>query len=212
MSASRVDIQQVHFRLRRDYKYLKVNVIPRLERLYNDRRKNNHVSERSFYSRMYPVKSATGNNWLLFLQKSQLVKRYIDQKSIAILAVTYHYCEKGINAFYLDEKGRIVGFNAHFFDRYNERMNLNLQHPLDIVKAFFKGGALCLRGTIGRGERKQPIALRTDGFQLGEYHIKDGYMEWRTFISKDIARPGQQRIAGKLMNQHQANLNKVLSS
>jgi hypothetical protein len=28
-------------------------------------------------------------------------------------------------------------FNGHFFSRYDERLNLNLKKPLEIVKTFF---------------------------------------------------------------------------
>ena len=135
------------------------------------------------------------------MQKSADVREYLDRKSISICAVTYHYCEAGIRAFYLGENNTITGFNPHFFERYNERMGLGLQQPLDIVKAFFKRGTYCKTGTIQNGNRTQPIAFRADGLQLGEYYIRSGYLEWRTFVSKELTLPCQHRVKQQLMKQ-----------
>ncbi|MDQ6763050.1 MAG: hypothetical protein M3015_10555, partial [Bacteroidota bacterium] len=149
---------------------------------YDKGRKKRGIKESAIYATSFPVKSLAGNNWILFIQKSASAKKYTGIESASLLAVTYHYCEKGITAFYLTETNIIVGFNPHFFDRYNERMQLNLEHSLDIVRAFFKKGIYCQQGTIKVDGKKQLIAFRADGFQLGHYYVKDGYIEWRTFV------------------------------
>ena len=209
MAGSNIDIRQVHYRLSKDYTSLRAKAIPQVAHKYHHRRTLKKIKQWSTFPNIFPVRSATGNNWILFVQKSPMVKNYINETSIRILAVSYHYCAKGISAFYLGEDNSIVGFNPHFFERYNERMNLNLQHPLDIMKAFFKRGVYCLPGVIAHNGHKQPVAFRADGLQLGEYHIKDGYMEWRTFISTKLANYDQQKVKHKLLKKHQAKVKRL---
>jgi len=210
MSVSAINIHEIHSRLRREYNALMESEIPRLADKYNERREGLKIKEYVTYANAYPVKSMAGNNWIIFIQKSPAVKKYVSKKCISILAVTYHYCDKGLRAFYLAENNVIVGFNPHFFERYNERMNLNLHHPLDIVKSFFKKGIYCHSGMIKKKDgKKQPIAFRADGLQLREYHVKDSYMEWRTFVNKELTFHNQNRIGYKLMKRHkEENKNK----
>jgi hypothetical protein len=211
MSASAINIYEIHARLRREYNTLMESHIPRLADKYNERRENLKIKEYVTYANAYPVKSTAGNNWIIFIQKSPSVKKYINKKCISILAVTYHYCDKGLRAFYLAENNVIVGFNPHFFERYNERMNLNLHHPLDIVKAFFKKGIYSYSGMIKKKDgKKQPIAFRADGLQLGEYHVKDGYLEWRTFISKDLTFHNQTWTRRKIIKQYKKETKHIL--
>lgn len=209
MPGPNIDIQQVHYRLSRDYKSLKAKAIPRVAHKYHLRRTVKKINEWCTFPNIFPVRSATGNNWILFVQKCPNIKHYTDETSIRILAVSYHYCAKGISAFYLGEDNSIVGFNPHFFERYNERMNLRLQHPLDVMKAFFKRGVYNLPGIIAHHGRKQPVAFRADGLQLGEYHVKDGYMEWRTFINTKLANRDQQKVKYKLIKKHQAKIKRL---
>jgi hypothetical protein len=210
MPASGINIHEIHSRLRREYNSLMDLEIPRLVNKYNERREGLKIKEYVTFANAYPVRSMAGNNWIIFIQKSPLVKKYVGKECISILAVTYHYCEKGLRAFYLGENNVIVGFNPHFFERYNERMNLNLHHPLDIVKAFFKKGIYCHSGTMKKKDgKKQPIAFRADGLQLGEYHVRDNYMEWRTFVNKGLTFRHQNKMAYKLMKHHkEENKNK----
>jgi hypothetical protein len=209
MSKRSINIIEIHSRLRREYNGLMAFDIPRLAYKYHERREKLKIKEYVTYANAYPVRSAAGNNWIIFIQKSPAVKKYINRNCISIRAVTYHYCDKGLRAFYLADNNVIVGFNPHFFERYNERMKLNLHHPLDIVKAFFKKGIYCHEGMIKNKSKKQPIAFRADGLQLGEYHVKDGYMEWRTFVSRDLTFRDQHKIAMQLKKQHKDAINHI---
>jgi len=210
---SSININDVHTRLRREYNGLMAGQVPQLATVYNKRRETSKVKEKATYANAYPVKSTAGNNWIIFIQKSPDVKKYIDKNSISILAVTYHYCNEGLKAFYLADNNVIVGFNPHFFERYNERMNLNLAHPLDIVKAFFKKGIYCYSGLIKKKDgNKQPIAIRADGVQLGEYYVKDSYMEWRTFVNREITNLNQQRAANKIIMHHKEVIRRIPAS
>ena len=201
MQAPTININDVRTRLRREYNSLNTLTIPRLADGYDSRRKIKNINEQAVYAKHFSVKSPAGNNWIIFMQKSPTVKEYVDKKSIRILAVSYHYGEKGITAFHLTANNGIVGFNAHFFDRYNERMQLNLQHPLHIVKSFFRNGVYCDQAIIKLYGKKQLIAFRVDGLQLGKYHIRNGYIEWRTFVNKNLSFPDQHEVRKKLAKQ-----------
>lgn len=64
MSTSNIDMQQVHFRLRKDYISLKAKAIPQLAHVYNRKRKKTGVNEWCTYA------------WILFHPQSCLLQAW----------------------------------------------------------------------------------------------------------------------------------------
>lgn len=116
-----------------------LNIQKSLDRLANEydrERRKNKVDKRETYSRAYPLKTNKKNTWIVFFSKAPAVNSYKGLADLNVLAIVYYHNLLGLRVFKLGASGGLVVYNGHLFQRYNERMGLNISNPVDIVKHF----------------------------------------------------------------------------
>jgi hypothetical protein len=88
--------------------------------------------------------------------------------------------------------GGLSVFNGHVFQRYNERMKLNIGLPLDIVKHFFIENGFFTSRIVPKGNREFIVGTCVDGMLLGEITNDSYWIVYKTFLNRELLRPEQQ--------------------
>ena len=158
------------------------------DRLCNDydklRRKGN-VNKSSTYPIAFPIKTSKRNNWIFILSKAPSDESYRGASSINICSLTYYFNTKGLRVFKIMPTGGLNVFNGHLFQRYNERMELNLIEPMEVVKQFFMNNGYFTSKIIKKDDRDFTITVCRDGLLLGEMQENGTWLVNKTFITKD---------------------------
>ena len=182
-----------------DYRLIQSRYKDRLFKRYDKIRQKNRINKTSDFPNCFEFRTPSKNNWIYIVSKATSDEKYNGTESCASTILFYFYDKVGIRVFTITPYGAVV-FNIHFFKRYNERMNLNLDLPLDKVKHYFisnsgiieniREGLVC-KDVVGKGK---------DGFILG--NIKDGscFTVYNTFISNDMKNVEQELIGSTGMN------------
>ncbi|HLK27274.1 MAG TPA: hypothetical protein VKT28_01740 [Puia sp.] len=194
----------------KDFDKLRNSSALRLAAEYDRERRKLKVDHKKSYPKVYPIKTAAKNTWLLFLSKAPAIEKYKEIDAINIAYVTYYYNSKGLQVFHLSSGGFTEVYSAHFFNRYNERMNLQLQNPIDIVKRYFMRGAYALYSIIPKKGRKYTIGTSVDGFLLGDISHNGEWLMNRTFITRDMSKPDQDEIEHGLICNLKKDIEKAM--
>jgi hypothetical protein len=92
-------------------------------------------------------------------------------------------------------------FSAHFFERYIERLNLDISHN-EAIKHFILNNENIIGGVV---KEKQLIGILNNGIAIGSYENEDCY--YNTFISKEMSQ-GKQTYFQTAINEIQNKLSK----
>ena len=193
--------QEIAAQIKGEYYKICTTSLLRLGAEYDRERRKLKVSKEAIYPKEYEIKTAAKNNWIIFLHKAPGEKKYTGTQSLCFLCVVYYYSDKGLMAFYVPENELLAGFTSHFFKRYNERLHLNLPNPVDIVKAFFRKGMYCTLKIVERNNRPHIIAFGVDGIRFAEIMYDGSYIEWRTFVPRELAYRKQVELEQELTEQ-----------
>ena len=193
--------QEIAAQIKREYYKICTTTLLRVGAEYDRERRKRKVSKEAIYPKEYEIKTAGKNNWIIFLHKAPGEKKYTGTQSLCFLCVVYYYSDKGLMAYYVPENGLLAGFTSHFFKRYNERLRLNLPNPVDIVKAFFRKGMYCTLKIVERNNRPHIIAFGVDGIRFAEIMNDGSYIEWRTFVPRELAYRKQVELEQELTEQ-----------
>jgi hypothetical protein len=194
----------------KDFSKLRETTSDRLANEYDKERRKFKIDNKKIYPIVYPVKTAAKNTWLLFLSKAPAHERYKGIESINVSYLVYYYNSKGLRVFNCSSGGFIEVYNGHFFKRYNERLNLNLNRPLDIVKSYFMHGCHAVYSVINKNDKKYTIGVSVEGILLGELRYNGQWLINKTFISRDISRPDQDEVEHELINSLKKDIEKAL--
>ena len=195
----------------KDFDKLKTTTVERLGNEYDRERRKLKIDSGKSFPKMYPVKTASKNTWLLFLSKAPSEERYKGRDSINVLYVVYYYNAKGLKVFYKSSANFIEVYNNHFFKRFNERMNLKLENPLDIVKNYFMYGGHSVYSVVLKNGKEYTIGVSSEGLLLGELYQNRLWLINKTFISRDIARRDQDELESELITLLKADIESTLS-
>ena len=190
--------QEIAAQIKREHSKICNTTLLRLGAEYDRERRKRKIPKEAFYPKEYEIKTAGKNNWIIFLHKAPGERKYTGTASLCFLCVIYYYSDKGLKAFYQAADDVIAGFTSHFFKRYNERLGLNLSNPIDILKAFFRKGMYCTLKMIERNNRPHIIGFGVDGIRLGEMMYDLNYVEWKTFVNRELAYSKQKEWEHKL--------------
>ena len=185
--------------VKREYDKIYKTTILRLGEEYDRERKKLKIKKESFYPKEYAIKTAGKNNWIIFMHKGPGIEKYTGKNCIYMLSIVYYYSDKGLRVFYMAGEDLLVGFNAYFFKRYNERLGLNLSNPIDIVKEHLRKGVYSQIKLIQKNNRIHIIGFGIDGLRLGEVKYDMTYVEWKTFVSRDLTYRKQDEIEKELI-------------
>jgi len=187
------------------------NTIERLGKEYNKERSKLKVSKTDTYSKAYAIKTNKKNLWNFLISKAPSETTYKGLSSINICSIVYYYTPSGLRVFKIMPNGGLSVYNGHLFTRYNERMNLNLVKPLDIVLHFFKNNGYYTAKIIPKEGRDLSVATCKDGLLLGELIMANNWHLHKTFIDKGLKSKAQDKIEEELLNSLQTEIEEELN-
>lgn len=185
--------EEVTAQIKMEYCKIRETTLLRLGAEYDRERRKFRINNEATYPKEYEIKTVGKNNWIIFLDKSPAVKKYTGTESLSYLCVIYYYSNKGLMVYWPTGKV-LAGFTSHFFKRYNERLCLNLSNPIEIVKAFFRKGMYSTLKIFERNKRPHLIAFGVDGIRFGEIMYDFSYVEWKTFVNREMAFRQQKEL------------------
>lgn len=103
---------------------------------------------------------------------------------------TYYHNEKGLRYISVDAvDGRLQVYNSHFFRRYNERMQLQLEDNIRTINQTYQirntSNAFALDPKKFQNGVREVVAQIPDGLKFGKEFLKSGAVVWNTFISEN---------------------------
>lgn len=181
---------------------------------YDKERRKLKIEKERTYVRDYHVKTKGKNTWVICIFKSVSNPKYDGQYTTSVCCAVYYFAEKGTRVMIPCDGGKTSVYNAHFFKRYNERLNLGLEKQLDIIVHFLKYNHDIYDVLLPHGNQINVMGYCRDGFLLGQLFTKHNWLVWKTFVSRDIAREKQlateeKFIAQTYMQAEQAFLNQT---
>jgi hypothetical protein len=198
MIVESMNYEELEKEISRDFYKLRSTTELRLSAQYDKERRKFKIDKSRTYTKIYPVKTAAKNTWLLFISKAPSKPRYRDADDATINYIVYFYNSKGLTVINRASEGLEL-FYGHFFKRYNERMNYGIDNSIDIVKKFFSQGGFGVYTKIKKGDKTHTIGVTRDGFSLGELQHNDRLLVNKTFVSRDLASNKQDELEQQLL-------------
>lgn len=183
----------------RDFQKLRDTTEERLASAYDKERRKFKIEKTRSYPKVYPVKTASKNNWLIFFKKAPAQEIYKGFDTMNVCYVVYFYGSAGLSVINI-APGHLELYYGHFFKRYNERMKLGFDNTLDAVKKFFSNGGFGIYSIVKKDGKDYSIGISGDGILLGEAKHNRQWVINKTFISRDIMRPDQDAAEKNLID------------
>ena len=200
--------EEIYSQVHSEFEKIKNTTIVRLVDEYDRERRKLKIKKDNSYVKEYPIKTHGKNNWIIFLHKSPAIEKYKTGGYRNFLAIVYYYSDQGLRVLHTQENV-LVSFTSHFFKRYNERMKLNLSNPLDIVKSYFRPGTYGQNKMIEKGSNTHIIGFRPQGLQFGLVKYNSTYIEWKTFVNRELAFRSQEKMERDAIRQLKAGIEAV---
>ena len=182
------------------------NSLDRLGLTYDRERRRGRIDKSISYGRAYEIKTKKKNTWIFILSKAPSVEKYKDTGSINICSLVYYYNSIGIRVFKIIPGGGLSVYNGHLFKRYNERMNLGLSTPLEIVKHFFISNGYFISKILPRWGGQFALSVCKEGLLLGEVQEGKSWLVHKTFITREDAVPDQEDLEQGLLKNLQKDI------
>ena len=186
--------------------------LERLARDYDRERRRGKVDKQDPYPRAYDIKTKKKNTWIIVMDKAYSEETYKGVGSIGIACLVYYYTPIGLRVFKIMLPQGLSVFNSHLFKRYNERLDLGLSSPLEIVKHFFIHNPGHVNKILPKGGREFTVGICKEGLLLGELQEGRLWLVYKTFITRDLMGPEQGDIEGGLINSLREDIEKELNS
>ena len=137
------------------------------------------------------VKTKRNNEWRITVNYTPIKREIAIYLKVHDQAGLVAYCVTLLQ----DEVALVVKYTPHFFRRYNERMNLGLTKPEEILKHFFKNNSAvipsCNEEEMSDGGRLAFFSFN-NGIGLGRFYPEQLTIQMRTYIAGHILNKGQQ--------------------
>lgn len=184
--------------IKKDQQKLLATTILRLGAEYDRERKKLKIDKTRTYTRDYTIKTASKNTWLIMLRKTPSKEKYSKTEDLQITCVTCFHDGQRLWVFNCTNIETLAVYTGHFFNRYNERLHLNLSKPIDIIKHFFKYNSYISRTSVTNKEFLY-IGFCRDGIVFGEFLSDLTWFVHKTFVSRDLLRPDQDEAEKELL-------------
>ncbi len=210
--------EEIHTHIAYDFQLILSRYLNRLSKEYDKTRRRNKISKTADFHKCFEFRTPSKNKWILIFNKEIAAEVYKGEESISFTCLVYYSVGNRIRIFKVmphetgaGMKGLAV-YNAHFFSRYNERLNLNLNTTLEKVKHFFIHNGVSNGQVYPEGENFYLLSKFRDGIMLGEIQNKGRWAVFKTFIPNNFAFPAQldeaDRLIKDLQNQLEEDLKK----
>jgi len=146
------------------------------------------------------LKSQRNNNW------SVVINIQPGMKDINFYVKTDD--KQGLTAysvFMMQEIPMLIKYNAHFFKRYRERMELEETKPDQVLKKFFKNNVRLTPAYSEKADDGTMMAVVSlpDGLGLGRFSESSPITEMKTFIAHSTLNKGQRELV-KMLNEDES--------
>lgn len=192
-----------------DYVGLAQTSLKRLADEYNRERKRKKVPKEASYTKYYEIRTRKKNRWLVHMSKPPADTKFTGNACSAF--ITYHYGLQGLRVYKIIPDGGLSVFNSHVFQRYNERMALNIKEPLELIKHFFTYNGFFHYRLRVEGNTTFSIGRCRDGLLLGTLENQGAWIMHRTFISKQMMKVDQEEIRQNMMENLQNQIEAMLN-
>lgn len=160
--------------------------LDRLKTDYDHDRRKFKIKREDDYARFYEIKTKSKNKWIILLSKFVFDEKYKSNKVLFDQSFLYNYTGHGI-CIYEPFDNTINAYTCHFFERYRERMDLNIPLFLDVVKTYYRNNYYPMQFYFPKDEKTKYIGILKEGVIKGEYHEKGKMYVHKTFISYKTA-------------------------
>lgn len=166
---------------------------------YTKYRRQYKVKAESVYPKYYKTKLSSKNLWTAVLCKAGAVEKFKDQDSLSFSIYTHYYNETGLRVFKFRGLYKWEGmniYNGHFFERYNERLELGINKPLEIVDHYFG------HNDDSYGKILDPetvVNFHRDGMSICGLDQTKSFVTFKTFISKGMQFREQDGLKSELI-------------
>src|SRR5688500_11239008 len=175
-----------------DHEKLHQSTIPRLNTEYQKERRKLKIAKERTYLRHYSVKTASKNNWIIYIGKAPSAEKYNNTNDLIYFSIVYYYGKDGLTVFKpLADSKVLVEYYGHLFSRYNERLELNLSEPIEMIQHFFTYNGASDHTAVDKDGACYSIGICQEGLLLGIVKEDGRWLVNKTFISKDLFRPDQ---------------------
>ena len=154
------------------------------------------------YEKITEYRSRQKNSWLIRLHWKE------NEKDFYIGTIVYFYSNRGLVAFTFDiVKGILHYHTSHFFTRYNERLNLGLVKPIDILFHYLRGTVNISYGHLGEVKPglSKIFGVSQEGIVLGYHHHALKMLRFNTFVTHDMLKGqqlGQEEYLKQILIKH----------
>lgn len=152
------------------------------------------IPNSKFFYKSYAIKSARKNPWVFIFVRDPLNKISFSSKRF-----TYYYTQNGLRILEPGSSRQMTlnVYNAHLFQRYNERLKLNLPSIFDTAAHFFAHNA---DGAVVANKNKEGdyIEICFDGLILGAFENNSKWSVGKTFINSDLEHEKQVQLGEKV--------------
>jgi hypothetical protein len=201
--------KEVEAQIKKDFAQIRKSTVPRLAGEYDRERRKLKIDKSSDYNKIYPIKTGSKNQWLIFIKKATDKPKYKQASDATFFSVVYYYTKLGLNVcrvYNLEED--LEFFYGHFFSRYNERQQLNLPDTLSAAKHFFENNeSFRTIFSLFKKERAQAGTVFTesvckDGLALGLHYTNTQIIVYKTFISRHLLNKSQRSVEETLDEEY----------
>jgi hypothetical protein len=121
--------QEVTQEIRLDYNTLIRASLPRIRQEYIRERKKKKIPTTAEYTMIYEIRTKKKNSWMIPLSKPPAESKYKNDPCTCF--ITYHYGPRGLRVYKIIPYSNMLSvFNGHVFQRYIERMGLDISEPI----------------------------------------------------------------------------------
>lgn len=199
--------REITLEIWKDCATLHKSTVNRLGGDYHRERKKLNIDPGQTYPRHYSIRTKAKNNWIVFIEKAPATAKYKSENDVVFCTVVYYYGTKGLQVFKpLIATGLMVVYNGHVFTRYNERLQLNLNQQLDIIKRFFTYSGYSHHDVVEHRTRLFSIGVCREGVLLGDYKPEYKWLVNRTFVCRDLYNQYQDETEKELIDVMQKEI------
>jgi hypothetical protein len=195
-----MNLTEIISQVKRDYEKIVHSTIIRLGNEYDRERQKLKIDKKRTYSRIYNIKTAAKNNWMIVIGKKPSSEYYKNPgESLTYDPFAYYYDHSGLKVLKWSNPV-LQMFTAHFFQRYNERLNLGCPTPVETIRHFISHNCFISYQLLMKKSILYSIGFAKEGLLLGNVQ-DDNWVLWRTFVSGNLIHPEQSEMKRQIINK-----------
>ncbi len=193
MLVPNMDFNEIEIEANYEYDVLcKSSTLGRLTYEYFDERIKKKIKPTEKYHKYYEIKTKKKNKWLILILPKSELEIVREPEDFTTLCLLYYYADNGLRFLATSPSKVLSIYNQHFFERYNERLNLGIKDLKDVAKAYFEENHnITFQSFDLKDNKREILGIVSNGFAMGHVIIDVQHNKFiilfRTFISRETA-------------------------